>query len=246
MLSESGNIKAMLFAAGLGTRLKPWTDEHPKALVPVAGKSLLQRNIEYLAGFGIQDVVVNVHHFADQIIDAIRAHDGWGSRITISDERDEVLETGGGLLKAAPLLQGAEYILAINADILTDLDLHSFIQFHQSSQSFITPAVSDRSGSRKLLFNEKMNLCGWRNTETGEERIAAAGKDLIPLSFSGISLMNAGVFSEIDQKGKFSLLDVFLDLAPEHIITGYDHTGGLFMDVGKPESLRLAEELFGV
>jgi len=245
VLSESRNIKAMLFAAGLGTRLKPWTDEHPKALAPVAGKSLLQRNIEYLAGFGIQDVVVNVHHFADQIIDSIREHDGWGSRIVISDEREEVLETGGGLLKAAPLLQGAEFILTINADILTDLDLHALIRSHKISQSLITLAVSGRSGSRKLLFSEKMNLCGWRNTETGEERISLAGKNLIPMSFSGISLMNAGVLSAINQKGKFSLLDVFLDLTSQHIITGYDHSGGLFLDVGKPDSLRLAGELFG-
>ena len=129
MSSDLKNIKAMLFAAGLGTRLKPWTDSHPKALAPVAGKSLLQRNIEYLAGYGIKNVVVNVHHFADQIIDAIRENHGWGSSVTISDERDAVLETGGGLLKAAPLLQVADSILTINADILTDLDLNELIQF---------------------------------------------------------------------------------------------------------------------
>lgn len=245
MIPELNHIKAMLFAAGLGTRLKPWTDRHPKALAPVAGKSLLQRNVEYLAGHGIRDLVVNVHHFPDQIMNAIREHEGWGSHIAISDERDEVLETGGGLLKAAPLLLGSKLILAVNSDILTNMDIHSFIKHHQDSGSLITLAVSDRPGSRKLLFDEKMNLCGWRHAETGAERIALVRDAFRPMSFSGISLMDAEVLSLIEQKGKFSLLDVFLSLAPKHKIAGYDHSGDIFLDVGKPESLQRAGELFG-
>ena len=113
-------MKAMIFAAGLGTRFKPWTDHHPKALALVNGKSLLQRNVEYLQQYGITDVVVNVHHFADQIIDAVETNHGWGSNVLISDERDEVLETGGGLLKARPLLDGDEPFVTINVDILTN------------------------------------------------------------------------------------------------------------------------------
>src|SRR6188472_1489049 len=112
-------MKAMIFSAGLGTRFKPWTDAHPKALAVVNGKSLLQRNIEYLQQYGIKDVVVNVHHFADQIENAVEANKGWGSNITISDERDVVLETGGGLLNAKPLL-GNQTFVSVNADILTD------------------------------------------------------------------------------------------------------------------------------
>ena len=115
-------MKGMIFAAGLGTRFKPWTDKHPKALAPVHGKSLLQRNIEYLQRYGIREVVVNVHHFADQIIEAIQTNRGWGSDIIISDETDVVLETGGGLLKAASLLRNGSFVV-INVDILTDLDL---------------------------------------------------------------------------------------------------------------------------
>ena len=120
----------MILAAGLGTRFKPWTDSHPKALAIVNGKSLLQRNIEYLRKYGIREVVVNIHHFADQIVEAIKTNDGWGSEVMISDETDAVLETGGGLKKAAPLLQGGSFIV-MNVDILTDLNLAEMIHYHQ-------------------------------------------------------------------------------------------------------------------
>jgi NDP-sugar pyrophosphorylase family protein len=237
------NIQAMLFAAGLGTRLKPWTDKHPKALAEVAGKSLLQRNIEYLASHGILDVVVNVHHFPDQIIEAIEKHAGWGSRIRISDERAEVLETGGGLLNAATLFQNAGLILCLNADILTDLDLTAFIHHHRDTDALISLAVTNRPGSRKLLFNSGMQLCGWKHEESGEERIARR-EATVPYSFSGITALKPDTLSLIKQKGKFSLLDVFLDLAVTQPVLGYDHSGGVFIDVGKPESLTRAAELF--
>src|SRR5436190_8314797 len=122
-------MKAMIFSAGLGTRFKPWTDKHPKAMALVNGKSLLQRNIEYLQQYGITDVVVNVHHFADQIQQAVNKNRGWGSNIMISDETNEVLETGGGLLKAKDLLKGNEPFVTINVDILTDLDLNKLLAF---------------------------------------------------------------------------------------------------------------------
>ena len=127
--------KAMIFAAGLGTRFKPWTDKHPKALAVINGKSLLQRNVEYLQQYGITDVVVNVHHFSDQIINAIKSSNGWGSNIIISDEKNEVLETGGGLLKARPYLQ-KETFLTINVDILTDANLNDFLNTHQRQYFF--------------------------------------------------------------------------------------------------------------
>ena len=161
-------MKAMIFSAGLGTRFKPWTDSHPKALALINGKSLLQRNIEYLQQYGIEEIVINVHHFAEQIIEAVNSNNGWGSHITISDERDEVLETGGGLLKAAHLLNDATF-LTINVDILTDLNLSHFIEFHKKQQSFITLATTDRTTSRYLLFDEKDRLCGWRNKSNGAE-----------------------------------------------------------------------------
>src|SRR5688500_45759 len=135
-------MKAMILAAGLGTRLKPWTDRHPKALAIVSGKSLLQRNIEYLQQFGINEVIVNVHHFAGQIEDAIKANDGWGSTITISDETTEVLETGGGLKKAAWYFKGDSEFVLMNVDILTDLNLAAMIQQQQNSDALATLAVT--------------------------------------------------------------------------------------------------------
>ena len=174
-------MQAMIFAAGLGTRFKPWTDKHPKALALVNGKSLLQRNIEYLQQYGITDVVVNVHHFADQLIEAIENNKGWGSRITISDERNEVLETGGGLKKASPYLN-SENIVIINADILTDLDLNAMSDYHQREQPLATLAVTDRNTSRYFLFDTNNIMCGWRNIKTGEEKISRKADHLSPKS----------------------------------------------------------------
>src|SRR5215203_961708 len=163
---------AMIFSAGLGTRFKPWTEKHPKALALVNGKSLLQRYIEYLQQYGIRHVVVNVHHFAGQIIAAVQQNNGWGSNVIISDETDVVLETGGGLKKAQPFLDGHEPFISINVDILTDLNLDKLVQFHHRHNPLISFAVTDRKTSRNFLFDEQLRLCGWRNNNTGEERIS--------------------------------------------------------------------------
>jgi N-acetyl-alpha-D-muramate 1-phosphate uridylyltransferase len=234
---------ALIFAAGLGTRFKPWTDMHPKALAVVNGKTLLQRNVEYLQQWGIQNIVVNVHHFADQIIDTIKVNKGWGSFINVSDERDEVLETGGGLLKAAPFL-GANRFITINVDILTDLNLKEFLVHHENSGSLISLAVSSRKTSRYLLFNNSGRLCGWRNTNTGQERITIHDQSLIEKAYSGIAVFEPAILQLIPFTGKFSLVDIYLALAPQHKISYYDHTGGRLIDVGKPESVAEAERLF--
>lgn len=236
--------KAMIFAAGLGTRFKPWTDKHPKALAPVNGKSLLQRNVEYLQQYGIRDVVVNVHHFADQITDAVKTNNGWGSNIVISDECNEVLETGGGLLKAKDLLGDKEPFVTINVDILTDLDLNKLISFHDQKKSLISFAVTDRKTSRYLLFNKENRMCGWRNTKTGEEKISITQPSLIEKAYSCVVIFEPEIFSLIPFTGKFSLIDVYLKLAANHLILGYDHTGDKLVDVGKPESIAVAESLF--
>ena len=236
-------MKAMIFAAGLGTRFKPWTDAHPKALAIVNGKSLLQRNIEYLQQSGIREVVVNVHHFADQIVHAIKENKGWGSEIIVSDETDAVLETGGGLKKAAALLQGGSFVV-INVDILTDLNLGDMIHYHQQLMPLATLATTNRTTSRYFLFDHFHNLCGWRNTKTGEEKISRISADTSPKAFSGIHIIDPKIFSLIRQKGKFSMVDVYLDLASSEIIKGFDHTGSKFIDVGKPEAVAVAESLF--
>lgn len=237
-------MKGMIFAAGLGSRLKPWTDHHPKALAVVNGKSLLQRNVEYLQQHGITELIVNVHHFAEQIIAAVEENKGWGSVITISDETDEVLETGGGLKKAAHYFNGEEDFVVMNADILTDMDLTAMIIQHQQNKPLTTLAVSERDTSRYFLFDEKNVLSGWRNVKTGEEKIARNASPLIQKAFSGIHVINTSLLNMISQQGKFSMVDVYLDLAKNNIISSYDHTGYQLIDVGKPENVSKAAAFF--
>ena len=237
-------MNAMIFAAGLGTRFKPWTDNHPKALALVNGKSLLQHNIEYLQQYNITNVVVNVHHFADQIIDAVNQNNGWGSNITISDERNEVLETGGGLLKAQSLLQSNEPFITLNADILTDLSISNLLAYHQQKKALISFGITNRKSSRNFLFNESNRLCGWENNVTGEKKISIENENLHPMAYSCVAIFEPSVFDLIPQRGKFSLTETYLSLAANHLILGYEHSGDRFIDVGKPESVAIAEEMF--
>jgi NDP-sugar pyrophosphorylase family protein len=238
---------AMILAAGLGSRLKPWTDYHPKALAIVNGKSLLQRNIEYLQSFGIINVVVNVHHFASQIIDAIKENKGWGSNVTISDETEEVLETGGGLIKAKDKLQTSENFVLMNCDILTNLNLDNFYTYHLENKAIATVAVAQRESSRNLLFNQNLELVGWRNNITGEEKIPnkkLSFDNVMPYAFSGVHILSNTIFDAIPFTGKFSMIDVYLHLCKQHIVKAYNHTNDLVLDVGKPEAIAKAEEMF--
>lgn len=232
----------MLLAAGLGTRLKPFTDHHPKALAMVNGKSLLQRNIEYLKSYGINEIVLNVHHFAQQIETYLHENDNFGVTILISDESDEVLETGGGLVKALDLL-GDQTFLVMNVDILTDLNLHEFINFHQSQKPLVSLAVSDRKSSRKLLFDSNMELKGWRNLITAEE-IIVSEKPLKELAFSGIHIIEPRIFEHLPKNGKFSIMQSYMEIMRKYCILGFDHSGGILIDVGKPESIEKAELVF--
>jgi N-acetyl-alpha-D-muramate 1-phosphate uridylyltransferase len=236
-------MKAMIFAAGLGTRFKPWTDRHPKALAIVNGKSLLERNIRYLQQFGITDIIVNVHHFADQIIEAVKKNKGWKSNITISDEKNEVLETGGGLKKASWYFNDEAFVV-MNVDILTDLDLQAMINSHQQNKPLATLAVTNRKTSRYFLFDEDDNLCGWRNVKTNEQKISIEKHELVQKAFSGIHIIEPKIFPLIKQTGKFSIVETYLDLAKAEIIKGFDHSSSKLIDVGKPESLIEAEKLF--
>ncbi len=262
-------MQAMIFSAGLGTRFKPWTDKHPKPLALVNGKTLLQRNIEYLQQYGIKDVIVNVHHFAEQVEDVIVENDGWSSDLLVSDEREELLDTGGGLLKAKDLFNPGERFITCNVDILTNLDISKLLAFHEKNKALISFGVTDRKTSRYLLFDESSRLCGWRNTKTGEERTPGksikteasstppekigtgvgemANFPLIEKAYSCVVVFEYDIFRLMEENnftGKFSLIDVYLKLAAEHRIMGYDHTGDKWVDVGKPESVAVAESLF--
>ena len=193
--------------------------------------------------YGIHEVIVNVHHFADQIVDAIQRNEGWGSQIIISDERDAVLETGGGLKKASKHLYDESFVV-INVDILTDLDLAEMIHCHNQLMPLATLAVTNRVTSRYFLFDQFHNLCGWRNTTSGEEKISRTSADNTPKAFSGIHIIDPKIFPLIKNEGKFSMVEVYLDLAKSEIIKGFDHTGSKFIDVGKPDSVAQAEAIF--
>ncbi|MFI5156152.1 MAG: NDP-sugar synthase [Chitinophagales bacterium] len=242
-------MKAMILAAGLGTRFKPWTDHHPKALAMINGKTLLQRNIEWLSKYGIRSIIVNLHHFADQILDAVKQNHGWGADIQFSDETDRLLETGGGLRKASWFF-GHDSFLLLNVDILTDLNLSDFINHHQKNKCLATLAVTNRTSSRYFLFDEKNRLCGWRNVKTGVEKgpilnyQPADKKLVVQKAFSGIHMISPSIFSLIRREGKFSMVDLYLDLAASEWIGGFDHSGSKLVDVGKPESVAEAEALF--
>jgi NDP-sugar pyrophosphorylase family protein len=236
-------MKAMILAAGLGTRFKPWTDRHPKALALVNGKSLLERNIRFLQQFGIYEVLINVHHFADQILNAIAENNGWGSKVSISDESGEVLETGGGLKKAAFYFDSDPFLM-MNADILTDMDLGNMIKIHKEKKPLSTIAITDRRSSRYFLFDKNYQLSGWRNEKTGEEKISIPVSSPKSMAFSGIHIISPQIFPLFRREGKFSIVDVYLELCSSHPILGYDHSGTKLVDVGRSESVIEAERLF--
>lgn len=233
----------MIFAAGMGTRLQPFTDNHPKALAQVNGVPLLERNIKYLQSYGINDFVINIHHFGGQILAFLAENDNFGACIEISNESDELLETGGGLLFAKRFLENEKTFLIMNVDILTDLNITNFINIHELKGGMVTLAVSDRDSTRKLLFNDKMYLKGWKNLITNKKTVVGGIFKLRELAFSGVHCVNSEIFTKITRTGKFSIMDEYLDLMKEDIIIGYQHTANL-IDVGKPESVAEAEKLF--
>ena len=235
--------KALIFAAGKGTRLKPFTDSHPKALALVNDVPLLERNIKYLQSFGVTEFVINVHHFGEQIVEFLEKNNHFGAKIDISDEKDELLETGGGLLFAQKYLENEENFLIMNADILTDLNIHELVKFHETHLPLATLAVSDRNSSRKLFFNSEMVLKGWMNKNSGETKIAEFNNNFKELAFSGIHCINSSIFDKIKRRGKFSIMEEYLDLMFDNEILGFQHEARL-IDVGRPESVIEAEKYF--
>ena len=238
-------MKAFILAAGLGTRLKPITEHFPKALVEVNGKPLLQRLIEKMKHSGYTDIVINVHHFAEQVIDFLNANQNFGVRIQISDEREQLLDTGGALLKAKPLLENEPYFLLHNVDILSDIDFSKITEHHIKSKALATMAIRDRNSDRKFLFNEKLQLEGWQNTKTNEKiLIENYSETLTPFAFSGIHVVDFNIFKFIKQTGKFSIIETYLDLSETYDIRGFRHDEDLWLDIGKPEHLELAQRIF--
>ena len=235
-------MKAMIMAAGLGTRLKPFTDNHPKALFFYEGKTLLQHALEHLETYGIKDVVINVHHFANQIIEYIELNNNFGLNISFSDESEMLLETGGGLLNARWFFNQEGAFVLRNVDVISDLNIREMVAYHQHNHALATLAVRSRSTSRYLLFNHENRLTGWENQRTGErilcrsdERDASDDPKLNitkRLAFSGIHVIDGQIFDLISERGKFSMTDLYLRLAGTRNILGFEEPGDLWLDVG--------------
>jgi len=242
-------MKAMVLAAGLGTRLRPLTDDRPKALVEVSGRTLLEITLTRLRSFGVTEAIVNVHHFPDMMVDYLKAHNNFGVRIEISRE-DLLLDTGGGLKKAAWFFlqgedTGAEPFLLHNVDVISSIDLGRMIRVHQESRSLATLAVRKRESSRQLLFDERGQLCGRRSGRDREpETVRDAGK-LEPLAFSGIHVISPRLLPMMTEDGVFSIIDTYLRLASqEERVSAFRADEYYWRDLGKPESvLQAARDL---
>ena len=251
--------QAMIFAAGLGTRLKPLTDTMPKALVRVGGQPLLWHVVQKLKAAGYERIVINVHHFAEQIVDYLKANDNFGLDIRISDETSGLLETGGGIKKARPLFDPESPILIHNVDILSNVELtgtgpmssitwglspmceageeHGDCPLCDSADALLL--VSNRKTKRYLQFDEEMRLVGWKNIETGEVK----GREGLPLAFSGIHVISPSMFPLMDEwPDRFPIMDFYLKTCSEHLIVGYDKKDLRLLDVGKLDTLQEAEK----
>ena len=235
-------MKAMIFAAGLGTRLKPYTETMPKALVPVAGIPMLEILINQLLKNGINEILINVHHFAGQVIEFLDQNNNFGANITISNEEDLLLDTGGGLKKAAWFFDDKQPFLVQNVDVISDLDYKGMVDFHNGNKALATLAVCDRVTSRYFLFDEQMQVCGWENTKTGEIKMARPDSlNLERFAFSGIHIIDPAIFNSIKKEGKFSIVDTYIELASTNKIKGYKHNPENWVDMGKPEELLKAK-----
>jgi len=238
-------MNAMIFAAGLGTRLKPLTDDRPKALVEVAGKPLLQHNIERLIATGADHIVVNIHHFGQQIIDFLAANNNFGIDIKVSDERQQLLDTGGGIRQALPFFSSNLPILIHNVDIISDIDLNAVYQEHiirSNSRYGATLVTNQRKTSRYLLFDEENSMCGWTNIQTGEVK----GKMGEQHAFAGIHVVDPNLFPlllEEPAAEPFSIISFYLKACQKLKITSHDVNNNRWVDCGKPESLCYAADI---
>lgn len=240
-------MKAMIFAAGLGTRLKPLTDHMPKALVPVAGKPMLEHVINKLKSAGFDEIVINVHHFPGQIIDFLKENDNFGIQIHISDETELLLDTGGGIKKAASFFAGNEPFLIHNVDILSNVDLKALYDYHRTSGNDATLLVSPRKTVRYLLFNEDNRLCGWVNKDTLQtkpEGFVYRPDVQKEYAFGGIHVIAPTLFNYMGDEwtGKFSIMDFYLQTCQKALLGAYAKEDLQLIDIGKPETLAKAEE----
>jgi NDP-sugar pyrophosphorylase family protein len=238
-------VKAIIFAAGIGSRLGKITEDQPKALVEIGGKALLEIAIRKLIKYGFDEIIINVHHFADRIEEFLEEKRNFNIRIELSDEREQLLETGGGLMKASWFFDDHQPFLTYNVDVLTNLDILSLLRYHQGTGALVSLACKERNTQRYFLTDKNNRLVGWENTETGE-RIDSlpAGDTVNRVGYSGISVVDPELYNLVTEKGAFSLTSLYLRLAAENPIIIYRHDADLWIDIGKPEQLNTARDYF--
>jgi NDP-sugar pyrophosphorylase family protein len=242
-------MKAMILAAGLGTRLRPLTNARPKALVTVGGRTLLDITLARLREFGVREVIVNVHHFADMVVEYLRANNNFGMRIEVSRE-DELLDTGGGLKKAAwffledSVERDAPFVLH-NVDVISTIDLGKMVEFHKEHQALATLAVQERQTSRYLLFDKQMRLCGRRAGRDGKSEVVRVYDSTKALAFSGVHVISPRIFEKMTEDGSFSIITSYLRLAAQgKNVLGFRANEYYWRDLGRRENLAGAEEDF--
>ena len=231
-------MKAMIFAAGLGTRLQNETLAKPKALVEIGGKPLLQRAIEKLKDEGISEIVVNVHHFSELVISFIKENN-FGIPVHISDETEKLLDTGGGLKKAAGFFTESEPVLVYNVDIISNIEISDLVAEHLKTGALVTLVVRKRETQRYFKFDTEKRLVGWINKKTRETKVSNPEHfdNATEMAYSGIHIFNPVMFSKMPETDRFSITDFYLELAKTHLIKGFFDNSDMWMDVGKPEQL---------
>lgn len=230
-------MKAMILAAGLGTRLQHLTENKPKALVEVKGKTLLERSIRTLTQAGVDDIIINVHHYAPLIIDFLKRHK-FDASISISDESNLLLDTGGGIKNTASFFNDNNPFVIYNVDIISDINLKAMLDYHRDKKPLASLAVRQRDTQRYLLFDENMRLCGRYNAKTEEQTLVfPEKKNCRPLAFSGIHVLSPEVFNFMPDEKVFSITDFYVHIANKQTVMGYEHNEGYWMDMGKLKSI---------
>jgi NDP-sugar pyrophosphorylase family protein len=240
-------MKAMILAAGLGTRLRPLTDDRPKALVEVAGRTLLEIALSRLRAFGVREVIINTHHYAEMIVEYLKANDDFGMRIEISRE-EELLDTGGGLKRAAHFFAGSpEPFILHNVDVISPIDLGRMMRYHTEENALATLAVQERESSRHLLFDEQGRLCGRRAERDEEAELVRPAAQAQALGFCGIHVLSPQIFAKINEEGAFSIIDAYMRLAAQgEKIIAFRADNCYWRDLGRPESIvRAAQDMSG-
>lgn len=238
-------MKAMILAAGKGSRLKEITANIPKALVRIAGVPMIELQIKKLIYYGFDEIIINIHHYADQIVDFIKANNSYGIRIEFSHEKDELLETGGGLVKASWFFDDGKAFLIHNVDPLCNINLKDLYNYHLKNRPLVTLAVKDRPTSRSLIFNTANNLCGWEfPAENRLIKVREFTDNIYKIAFSCFHIIEPRIFPLITETGAFSLTMMYLRLAADHNIMAFRHDQDFWFDMGKSANLKKAEEFF--